>query len=86
MNNLADLINAALETLLAQHCELPAFSTLDRMARRIRTLVNGSIYRTILVNLSEDEQQALSRLLQQEESPPYSLHSIGSKKPPKAQH
>ena len=76
MNNPADLINAALETLLAQHCELPAFSTLDRMARRIRTLVNGSIYRTILVKLSEDEQQALSLLLQQEEFLP--IHCIQS--------
>jgi len=28
MNNPADLINAAIEMLLAEHCELPAFSTL----------------------------------------------------------
>src|SRR5438094_469472 len=32
MENPADLINAAIETLLVEHCELPAFSTLDRMA------------------------------------------------------
>ncbi|MGI9059667.1 MAG: DUF4158 domain-containing protein [Ktedonobacteraceae bacterium] len=32
MNNPADLINAAIEMLLAEHCELPAFSTLDRLA------------------------------------------------------
>lgn len=68
MNNLADLINAAIEMLLAEHCELPAFSTLDRLARRIRTLVNGGIYQMILVKVSEEEQQALSGLLQQEES------------------
>jgi hypothetical protein len=71
MNNPADLINAAIETLLSEHCELPAFSTLDRMARRIRTLVNGTIYRTILANLSAPEQQALSLLLRTEESSPF---------------
>jgi len=38
MNNPADIINAAIETLLNEQCELPAFSTLDRLARRIRTL------------------------------------------------
>lgn len=48
MDNPADLINAAIEILLKEHCELPAFSTLDRIARRIRTLVNGGIYQTIL--------------------------------------
>src|SRR5437660_1748730 len=39
MENPADLINAAIETLLVEHGELPAFSTLDRMAGRISRLV-----------------------------------------------
>src|SRR2546423_10441106 len=52
MNNPADIINAAIETLLNEHCELPAFSTLDRLARRI------------LARLSESERAALSALLQ----------------------
>src|SRR5437588_3595143 len=64
MNNPADIINAAIEILLNEHCELPAFSTLDRMARRIRTLVNGGIYQHILARLNDAEQQALSALLQ----------------------
>lgn len=64
MNNPADIINAAIETLLNEHCELPAFSTLECMARRIRTLVNGGIYQRILARLSEGGQQALSALLQ----------------------
>jgi len=68
MNNPADLINVALETLLAEHCELPAFSTLDRMARRIRTLVNAGIYQNIFATLTDAEQQTLSGLLLQEES------------------
>lgn len=68
MNNPADIINAAIETMLAQHCELPAFSTLDRMARRVRTLVNGGIYQRILARLSEPDQQALSALFRTEET------------------
>src|SRR6266851_42121 len=71
MDNPADLINAAIEMLLLEHCELPAFSTLDRMARRIRTLVNGGIYQTILARLSDEQQQALSHLLEQEASSPF---------------
>lgn len=67
MNDPADLINAALERLLAEHCELPAFSTLDRMVRRIRTLVNRGIYQSILTKLSDADQQSLSGLLHTEE-------------------
>ncbi|TME61430.1 MAG: DUF4158 domain-containing protein [Chloroflexi bacterium] len=43
MENLADLISAAIEILVKEHCELPGFSTLERMARRIRNLVNTGI-------------------------------------------
>ncbi len=64
MENPADLINDAIETLLVEHCELPAFSTLDRMAGRIRRLVNRGIYQTVFARISEAEQQALSRLLE----------------------
>ncbi len=53
----------AFETLLAEHCELPAFSTLDRLAWRIRTLVNGGIYQRILAKLSDEQKQVLSGLL-----------------------
>ena len=52
MENPADLINAAIETLLVAHCELPAFSTLDRIAWRIRRLVNRGIYRRVFARTS----------------------------------
>ncbi len=71
MENPADLINAAIETLLVAHCELPAFSTLDRMAWRIRRLVNRGIYQRVFARIAEAEQQALSRLLEPEESSPF---------------
>jgi hypothetical protein len=47
MESPADLINAAIETLLQEQYELPAFSTLDRMAGRIRHLANGGIYQSV---------------------------------------
>lgn len=71
MNNPADLINAAIEMLLKEYCELPAFSTLDRLARRIRALVNGGIYQTILARLTEEQQHVFARLLEQEASTPF---------------
>jgi hypothetical protein len=43
-NDPADLINAALEKLVEDSFELPAYSTLDTMAGHIREQVNGSIF------------------------------------------
>ena len=71
MENPADLINAAIETLLVAHCELPAFSTLDRIAWRIRRLVNRGIYQRVFARIAEAEQQALSRLLSQDGVSPF---------------
>jgi hypothetical protein len=83
MNNPADIINAAIETLLNEHCELPAFSTLDRMARRIRTLVNGGIYQRILARLDEASRAALSTLLQTSAEAAYTPFTR-IKEPPKS--
>ena len=44
MDNPSDLINATIETLIRERCELPAFSTLNRLVRRVRTLVNKRIF------------------------------------------
>ncbi len=71
MDNPADLISAAIEVLLKEHCELPAFSTLDRMAWRLRRLVNGGIYQTVLGRLSPEQQRALERLLESEGAAPF---------------
>jgi len=66
MDNPADLINVALETLIKERYELPAFSTLDRMARRVRTLVNQRYFQIILDRLSQDEVNRLDHLLKTE--------------------
>lgn len=71
MNDPADLISAAVEILVKEHCELPAFGTLDRMAGRIRTLVHNALYARIQPRLSEGDQQRLERLLEPGSSSPF---------------
>lgn len=62
-DNPADLINVAIAELIKERCELPAFGTLDRLVRRVRTLVNSRFFRTVLDCLSMEEQRQLDRLL-----------------------
>ncbi|MFW9449663.1 DUF4158 domain-containing protein, partial [Xanthomonas euvesicatoria pv. euvesicatoria] len=77
MDNPADLINVAIEQLVRDRVELPAFSTLDRLTRRIRTLVNGRYFAQIEARLTIDEKQRLEGLLQVEEGRQKSpLHAI----------
>ncbi len=66
MENPADCISAAVEILVKEHCELPGFSTLERMARRVRNLVNRGIYQRVADRLTEAKQQALLQLLERE--------------------
>ncbi|MGQ4669111.1 DUF4158 domain-containing protein, partial [Metabacillus halosaccharovorans] len=63
MDNPADLINVAIAELIKERCELPAFSTLDRLARRVRTVVNYRFFNTILNRLSTEERGKLDQLL-----------------------
>ncbi|MBN9424261.1 MAG: Tn3 family transposase [Candidatus Accumulibacter sp. 66-26] len=69
MDNPADLINVAIEELVRQRIELPAFSTLDRLSRRIRTLVNGRFFEAVLAQLTEAERGQLDALLEVGDSP-----------------
>ncbi len=63
MDNPADLINAAIESLIKERYELPAFSTLDRLVRRVRFLVNSRIWNTIHSHLTDAEFLRLDELL-----------------------
>ncbi|MBI3459467.1 Tn3 family transposase [Candidatus Acetothermia bacterium] len=69
MDNPADLINVALETLIKERFELPAFSTLDRLVRRVRTVINQRYFQTTLARLNLDEAAQLDKLLSTETSP-----------------
>jgi TnpA family transposase len=59
----ADLINVAIEELIRQRYELPAFSTLDRLAGHIRTIVNTSLFKRVARKLSPKDRQNLDKLL-----------------------
>ncbi|MEM3094244.1 MAG: Tn3 family transposase, partial [Nitrososphaera sp.] len=59
----ADLINVAIDALIKAQCELPAFSTLDRLVRRLRTLVNQQIFTRVLSRLRADLKLRLDGLL-----------------------
>jgi TnpA family transposase len=62
-NNPADLINVALEKLVEDGLELPAFSTLDHMASAVRAEVNAGICAGIWERTGEDHRAGLLRLL-----------------------
>ena len=62
-DNPADLINVALEMLIKDRYELPAFSTLDRLVRRVRTVVNQRYFEDIFNRLSPEETARLNVLL-----------------------
>ncbi len=59
----ADLINVAIEELVRQRYELPAFSTLDRLACHIRSIVNTRLFKRVARKLSPIDRQNLDNLL-----------------------
>ena len=63
MSDPADLINVAIERLIEQRFELPAFSTLDRLVGRVRHHVHEQLYDQITHGLSPSDIGRLERLL-----------------------
>jgi hypothetical protein len=59
-------MNVALEILIKERYELPAFSTLDRMVGRVRTVVNHRSFHPILTRLSQEDAIRLDGLLNTE--------------------
>lgn len=64
MSDPADLINLAVEHLIEQRFELPAFSTLDRLVMHIRHGVHQDLYARITASLGASEMECLDALLQ----------------------
>ncbi|MGH9223842.1 MAG: DUF4158 domain-containing protein [Acidimicrobiales bacterium] len=62
-NNPADLINVALEMLVKASLELPAYSTLDEMASRIRREVNTAIFDGVVARMPLPDRVRLEGLL-----------------------
>lgn len=63
-NNPPDLINVALEMLVKESLELPAFSTLDEMAGRIRREVNTAMFERIDSRIGLPDRVGLENLLE----------------------
>ncbi len=62
-DDLADIINVAIEELVRQRFELPSFSTLLRAARAARTKVNRAYHGMVRQRLGEDAQEKLRMLI-----------------------
>ncbi|MEU3282429.1 Tn3 family transposase [Streptomyces antibioticus] len=62
----ADLVNVALEELVRhkERLELPAFSTLDRMAARIRSEVEGAQCEAIVARMSDAARERVAGMLE----------------------
>ena len=63
MDNPADLMNVVIAELIKNRYELPGFNTLNRLVRRVRNIVNQNLFNLILGRLSNDYQQRLLDLL-----------------------
>jgi len=59
----ADLINVALEELVRARCELPGFTTLDKMVAAIRTETNLALYATVTARLDGNDRDRLAGLM-----------------------
>jgi hypothetical protein len=63
-NHPPDLINVALEVLVREGLELPAFSTLDGIATRVRADVNAGMFSGIVARMRQPEVVRVSNLLE----------------------
>lgn len=64
MEHPADLLNVAIEELVKERYELPAFSTLDRLVGQIRSVTNNRLFQRVGASLSQLEQAYLDLLLE----------------------
>jgi TnpA family transposase len=63
MNPQADLINAAIETLIRSRYELPSFWTLNRMVQRVHAVVQRQMVARVSRGLTIEQAEQLDRLL-----------------------
>lgn len=83
MSNPPDLVNVAIEKLIEQRYELPAFSTLDRMISHIRHEVHLELYEKLNATLRPKQRKALDKLLEVNEGDTETDFSRICKKPKK---
>jgi hypothetical protein len=79
----ADLINVAIEELVKERYELPAFSTIDRLAKNIRSITNTRLFQVVCAGLSKIEQAYLDGLVLSESQESVATLNL-LKSPPKS--
>lgn len=68
-----DLINIAIEELIKNRYELPAFATLDRLTNKIRVSVHRGFYLEVNNQLTSVEKEKLDKLLEYDKSNSFSM-------------
>lgn len=56
MSDPADLINVAVEQLIVERFELPAYGTLDELVNHIRHQAHQELYTLVTANLTEEQE------------------------------
>ena len=82
MDDPADLVNVAIEELVKERFELPAFSTLDRLARHVRYAVNARLFGRVDGLLAPRGRERLDGLLEADRRGRSDLNAL--KAPPKS--
>lgn len=85
-DNDADIINIVIEELIRQRYELPAFSTLERIAKSTRHSVYNSYYKYIYENLPIETIESINNLFNIESNNTYSPWSLLKEEPGKPSH
>lgn len=67
MEHPADIFNAVIEILIKNNCELPAFSTLERLINSKRAAINKDIFEYVSSNLNAITKKALDLMLETNE-------------------
>ncbi|MBB5405762.1 hypothetical protein HDG41_007858 [Paraburkholderia sp. JPY162] len=75
MDQPVDIINATIDDLIAQDVELPAFSTLDRIAEQIHAKTQARLFRRVAARLTDEQKRDLDRLLARDLSSRQSAHN-----------
>ena len=65
MNSTADLINVEVEWLIKERWELPAFSTLDRLAGHIKQTVNDALFERVYGAMTGEQKAICRQMLRQ---------------------
>jgi TnpA family transposase len=67
MSDPADLINVAVEELIRQQYELPAYRHLDEFVNHLRHEVHAEVYARVMATVTDEQKVALDNLLTRQE-------------------